>query len=73
MKAMDYFAALIAAAILIGGGYLIGIASMQPVAAASENNCVEIGTIGGAVIGKCLDPDTGIEFYFGPGQIKFVD
>lgn len=41
--------------------------------AATGNACVEIGNVRGAYVGKCIDPDNGLEFYFGPGWIEVLE
>lgn len=38
---------------------------------ATSDNCVELGTIGTVIIGRCVDPDTGREIY--ANSAGFID
>lgn len=42
---------------------LIGFSNIgKPAQAASENNCLYIGSVGTVAYGYCQDPNTGLEF-----------
>lgn len=72
IDALPYLAIIAIAAIVA-----FGVPLFAPVQAASPaatgNACVEIGNVRGAYVGKCIDPDNGLEFYFGPGWIEVLE